>query len=130
MNDIIFQKIGANIILHLKNKRNSNLSEIGRELGASYAHLFNVVKELENIGIIQSTKKGREKKVKLTTKGRRVAELISEIKDIIKNDKEQFDFPEKSKQKYSRVIDRRRYLTLKKKSVLIKRKSLKIPRYL
>lgn len=85
MNKLIFQKIGTGLILYLNEKENSNISEIGRNLQASYSHLFNVAKGLEEIEIIKSEKIGREKKLILTEKGLRIAKLIEEIKANIED---------------------------------------------
>ncbi len=138
MNKLIFQKIGTGLILYLNEKKSSNVSEIGRNLQASYSHLFNVAKDLEEIGIIKSTKTGREKKLMLTEKGLKIAKLIEEIKANIedkdyKESEEKYmptgklekynmrinkvldEIKEKSKvlPKHARVLGRIKYLTLK-----------------
>jgi len=82
MSDVIFQKVGSRMLLYLKSNRDCNLSEIARDMGTSYSHVFNTASELKKMGFLQTSKKGRERIIQLTGKGKRVAELISEIKSL------------------------------------------------
>lgn len=87
MDEIIFQKVGGNVLLYLEKNRYSNLSDISRSLNTSYSYVFQIIQKLEQSGLVKATKIGREKKIMLTDKGREVTQLIAEIKRILKGKK-------------------------------------------
>lgn len=79
MDDIFFHKKGKQILLTLNKKATQNITEIAGAIEGTYAHTFNLLREMEGLGIIKSTKEGRTKYIKLTPKGKRLAKLSIEF---------------------------------------------------
>lgn len=79
----ILQKVGTGVVIYLERRGRSNLSEIGRELQLSYSHLYYVIRDLEQRGVVKTEKAGREKIVELTENGKMLADLLRQIRDIL-----------------------------------------------
>ena len=67
----------------LTNKAMS-ISSLMRELGVTYSQLWKRVKELNDMGLIISEPKGRVTMLTLTKDGKKVAEHIDEIIEILR----------------------------------------------
>jgi DNA-binding MarR family transcriptional regulator len=85
MQDIFFQNKSKRILLALANNRRKSVSDVASDVKGSYAHVFNLVKILEEYHILESEKKGRTKYISLTEKGERLAETLREFEEILKN---------------------------------------------
>ncbi len=84
MNDIFFHKKGKLVLLSLDKHNNQYVSEIAESIDATYAHTFNLLKEMEGLGIIKSVKEGRRKYIKLTPRGKRLAKLVLDFDKTLK----------------------------------------------
>ncbi len=84
MEDIFFHEKGKRVLLTLKKQKRHNITEIARGIEGTYAHTFNLLKEMERLGIIKSNKVGRTKYIKLTPKGERLAKIITEFDNTLK----------------------------------------------
>ena len=84
MDNIFFRKKGKLILLALNKKATQNITEISAAIEGTYAHTFNLLREMEGLGIIKSTKEGRTKCIKLTPKGKRLAKLAIEFENTLK----------------------------------------------
>ncbi len=80
----ILQKVGTGIVIYLESKSKTNLSEMGRDLHLSYSHLYYVIRDLEQRGVVKTEKAGRQKIVELTENGKILAELLRQIREILK----------------------------------------------
>jgi DNA-binding MarR family transcriptional regulator len=84
MGDIFFHKKGKMILLSLDKRDNQNVTEIAGSIEGTYAHTFNLLKEMERLGIIKSVKEGRTKYVKLTPKGKRLGKIVLDFENTVK----------------------------------------------
>jgi DNA-binding MarR family transcriptional regulator len=84
MDDIFFHKKGKSILLSLNKRDGQNVTEIAGSIEGTYAHTFNLLKEMERLGIIKSTKEGRTKYVKLTSRGERLAKIVMDFENTLK----------------------------------------------
>lgn len=82
MEDIFFHERGKQILLSLS-KGEKYVSEISSEIGATYAHTFNLIKTMKRHGIVTANKQGRTKYVKLTKKGTELATALTQFLDVI-----------------------------------------------
>jgi predicted transcriptional regulator len=87
MEELFLQKKPKEILFYLKNQTSANISEIAVKTNSTYAHSFNLVKELEDLGIIITKKRGRSKVVTLTEKGRELATLLEEFIEVLRSKK-------------------------------------------
>jgi len=68
-------------------KRNVRMrygSILAKEVDCTYSHAVKILQILEELKLVEFEKKGRIKLIKLTKKGRDVAEAIENIQDLIK----------------------------------------------
>lgn len=79
MTDLFFQEKGKMILLSLRDVQKSYVSEVARLTRGTYAHTFNLIKQMEEEGIVSTSKQGRTKYVTLTPKGEDLAELIQDF---------------------------------------------------
>ncbi|MGC9099121.1 MAG: hypothetical protein ACP5HW_01060 [Candidatus Micrarchaeia archaeon] len=89
------KQVKAFLIL-AENSQEWNLSNLAKASGATYVHISRFINACEGAGLIESTKHGRIKGIKLTQKGVEVAGHLSNISSSIERlDKEK----EKEKEK-------------------------------
>jgi predicted transcriptional regulator len=84
MDDIFFHKKGKMILLSLNKRDGQNVTEISSSVEGTYAHIFNLLKEMERLGIIKTVKEGRTKYVKLTPRGKRLAKITLDFENTLK----------------------------------------------
>jgi len=70
-----------NYILAVGKKR-TTLTRISRITKMTFSHVCNITDHLIYLGIIETNKEGRERKVKLTKKGRRIYDLLMQIREV------------------------------------------------
>ena len=58
-------------------------SILAKKVDCTYSHAVKILNEMEKMKLIEFEKKGRTKLVKLTPKGRQIAELIKKIKELL-----------------------------------------------
>jgi len=59
-------------------------SLLAKEVDCTYSHAVKILQSLQKFGLVAFEKKGRIKLIKLTNKGREVAESIQKIKDAFR----------------------------------------------
>jgi len=82
--DIFFRRKPSLILVSLK--KNSRLrygSVLAKEVDCTYSHAVKILQVLEKLNLIEFEKKGRIKLIKLTKKGKEVADAIEDIKSLI-----------------------------------------------
>ncbi|MGC8572010.1 MAG: hypothetical protein ACP5RI_02255 [Candidatus Micrarchaeia archaeon] len=61
------------------------MSTISKNCGISYVHTINFINKCAKLGLIENTKHGRIKEIKLTDKGVQLTELVSKINSILED---------------------------------------------
>jgi len=83
--DIFFRRKPALMLVFLKkNTRMRYGSILAKEVDCTYSHAVKILQTLEKLGLVQFEKKGRVKLIKLTKKGKEVADFIEEVQNLIK----------------------------------------------
>jgi len=67
-----------------KNTRMRYGSILAKEVDCTYSHAVKILQTLEKLGLVQFEKKGRVKLIKLTKKGKEVADNIELIQTLVK----------------------------------------------
>jgi len=68
----------------MKNSRMRYGSVLAKEVDCTYSHAVKILQTLQDLKLVEFEKKGRIKLIKLTKKGREVAESINDIQKKIK----------------------------------------------
>ncbi len=80
MDNLIFKYKHAKILIALRdNSQSWYLASLAKAAGATYVHTCNFVESCEQIGFITSEKHGKEKIIKLTERGSKVADMVASI---------------------------------------------------
>jgi DNA-binding MarR family transcriptional regulator len=83
--DIFFRRKPALMLVYLKkNTRMRYGSILAKEVDCTYSHAVKILQTLEKLGLVLFEKKGRVKLIKLTKKGKEVADHIELIQDLVK----------------------------------------------
>ncbi len=83
--DIFFRRKPALMLVYLKkNTRMRYGSILAKEVDCTYSHAVKILQTLEKLGLVQFEKKGRVKLIKLTKKGKEVADNIELIQTLVK----------------------------------------------
>ena len=83
--DIFFRRKPALMLVFLKrNTRMRYGSVLAKEIDCTYSHAVKILQNLERLGLVLFEKKGRVKLIKLTKKGKDIADHIEEIQNIVK----------------------------------------------
>jgi DNA-binding MarR family transcriptional regulator len=83
--DIFFRRKPALMLVFLKkNTRMRYGSILAKEVDCTYSHAVKILQTLERLGLVLFEKKGRVKLIKLTKKGKEVADHIELIQDLVK----------------------------------------------
>ncbi len=77
--ELIMHKKIAKMITVLLQENKWTLSKLSKETGLSFPYVIKKVKEFEKIGIIITTKEGKNRIIALTEKGAKIAIKINEI---------------------------------------------------
>lgn len=83
--DIFFRRKPSMMLVVLK--RNSRMrygSVLAKEIDCTYSHAVKILQTLQELKLVEFEKKGRIKIIKLTKKGKEVAEHIESIQKLIK----------------------------------------------
>jgi predicted transcriptional regulator len=59
-------------------------SVLAKEVDCTYSHAVKILQTLEDLGLVEFEKKGRIKLIKLTKKGKDVADAIDNIQSLIR----------------------------------------------
>ena len=83
--DIFFRRKPALMLVSLKKINRMRYGSIlAKEVDCTYSHAVKILQTLEELKLVSFEKKGRIKLIKLTAKGREVANAIEEIQKLIK----------------------------------------------
>jgi predicted transcriptional regulator len=83
--DIFFRRKPSMMLVSLKkNSRMRYGSILAKEVDCTYSHAVKILQTLETLKLVVFEKKGRIKIIKLTSKGRDVADAIEDIQKLIK----------------------------------------------
>ena len=83
--DIFFRRKPALMLVFLKkNSRMRYGSILSKEVDCTYSHAVKILQTLESLGLVLFEKKGRVKLIKLTKKGKEVADAIEKIQNLIR----------------------------------------------
>ena len=83
--DIFFRRKPALMLVSLKkNSRMRYGSVLAKEIDCTYSHAVKILQTLEELKLVEFDKKGRIKLIKLTKKGREIADAIENIQNLIK----------------------------------------------
>ena len=83
--DIFFRRKPALMLVSLKkNSRMRYGSVLAKEIDCTYSHAVKILQTLEELKLVEFDKKGRIKLIKLTKKGRDIADAIENIQNLIK----------------------------------------------
>ena len=83
--DIFFRRKPALMLVSLKkNTRMRYGSVLAKEVDCTYSHAVKILQTLEELKLVEFEKKGRIKLIRLTKKGKSVADAIDNIQDLIR----------------------------------------------
>ena len=83
--DIFFRRKPALMLVSLKKSSRMRYgSVLAKEVDCTYSHAVKILQTLEDLGLVEFEKKGRIKLIKLTKKGKDVADAIDNIQTLIK----------------------------------------------
>ncbi len=81
---ILFKEKQLSILLALRDSTKAwSISELAKSTGTTYAHACNFIISCEKLGITSSEKHGKLKEVKLSEKGRKIADVLTEAKSLM-----------------------------------------------
>ena len=76
MKDIFFQEKGKAILLALAGRDGQYVTEVAEGTKGTYAHTFNLIRIMEEAGVVEASKQGRVRYINLTPRGREMAALV------------------------------------------------------
>ncbi|HNR45075.1 MAG TPA: winged helix-turn-helix domain-containing protein [Methanofastidiosum sp.] len=80
LKELFFNRKTVEILLSmLEDEKPRYPTVIAEEVGSIYPHVFNILKELEEVGLVESYKEGRIRFIRLTAEGRKITEKFREI---------------------------------------------------
>ena len=83
--DIFFRRKPALMLVSLKkNTRMRYGSILAKEVDCTYSHAVKILQTLEDLKLVEFEKKGRIKLIRLTKKGKSVADAIENIQELIR----------------------------------------------
>jgi len=83
--EVFFRKKPALMLVSLKkNTRMRYGSVLAKEVDCTYSHAVKILQTLEELKLVGFEKKGRVKIIRLTKKGKEVADAIENIKNLVK----------------------------------------------
>jgi len=83
--DIFFRRKPALMLVSLKkNSRMRYGSVLAKDIDCTYSHAVKILQTLEVLRLVDFERKGRIKLIKLTKKGRDVADAIENIQNLVK----------------------------------------------
>ena len=82
--DIFFREKPSLMLVHLKNASSSTYaSSLAKKVDCTYSHVVKILQKMEGLGLILFEKQGRLKLLKLTKKGRDLAEHIDLARNVL-----------------------------------------------
>ena len=71
------------ILAYLLENSEKSVTEISWEIKITYSYLLNLIKWLEDSSLLKAEKRGRKSIITLTEKGKKVAQKLFEVKEIL-----------------------------------------------
>jgi predicted transcriptional regulator len=105
MSDIFFQEKGKMVLLTLRKEERSYVSSVARKINCTYAHTFNLIKEMERQEIVSASKRGRTKYISLTQKGKELADVMNEFIRVLNTGKRKGQADKKISQTLERLYN-------------------------
>ncbi|MEM3430989.1 MAG: MarR family transcriptional regulator [Candidatus Micrarchaeia archaeon] len=84
--DDLFIKTNGIILNLLLQEERVKISDICKKTGFSFLHVMNIIKKLENLGLLMTRKDKKFRYVALTEKGIKIAEKIKELINFIEEE--------------------------------------------
>jgi len=82
--DIFFREKPAMMMIHLKNaKETIYASSLAKKVDCTYSHVVKVLQKMEETKLIETEKQGRLNLLRLTKKGRDVAEAMDQARNLL-----------------------------------------------
>ena len=82
--DLFFRRKPALMLIALKKVSRAKYgSLLAKEVDCTYSHAVKILQTLEDLSLVSFDKQGRVKVIKLTKKGREVADHIEAIKKLV-----------------------------------------------
>jgi DNA-binding MarR family transcriptional regulator len=82
--DLFFRRKPAMMLIALKRVNKAKYGSIlAKEVDCTYSHAVKILQALEQLGLVVFEKQGRIKIIKLTKKGREIAESIESIQKLL-----------------------------------------------
>jgi len=84
--EVFFRAKPANILIELKNQTRVNHnygSILAKKANCTYSHAVKILQEMEKSNLVQFEKSGRVKNIALTENGRKIAEYIERIRELL-----------------------------------------------
>ncbi len=83
--DVFFRRKPALMLVSLKKSNRMKYGSIlAKEVDCTYSHAVKILQTLEALKLVSFEKKGRIKIIRLTKKGREVADAIENIQELVK----------------------------------------------
>ncbi len=80
LKELFFNRKTVEILLSMLDDEKPRYPKvIAEEVDSIYPHVFNILKELEDVGLVESYKEGRIRFIRLTADGRKITEKFQEI---------------------------------------------------
>lgn len=80
LKELFFNRKTVEILLSMLEEEKPRYPKvIAEEVGSIYPHVFNILKELEEVGLVESYKEGRIRFIRLTAEGRKITEKFQDI---------------------------------------------------
>jgi predicted transcriptional regulator len=73
----------SSVLICLNQKTETYTAKISKETDITYAHTVTILQELEKNGLVIAEKRGRERRVRLTEKGREIAKAVEKMKKLL-----------------------------------------------
>lgn len=81
-------KPGLAIMELWRSEGNSYSSKLAKQVDCTYSHVVKILDRMEKAGLVKFDKNGRIKKIELTQKGFKVANLVAQIDSILKEEEQ------------------------------------------
>ena len=88
---LFFREKPTLVLLALENMDPAYAALVAKRIDSTFAHTINILSQLEKHGLIKSRPEGRVRYLEFTERGRRVAQKLRELKEILHEQQEQWN---------------------------------------
>lgn len=82
--NVFFREKPTLMLVNLYNASNDvYASNLAKQVDCTYSHVVKILQEMSKAGLVNFQKEGRLKILKLTDKGRKIAEMMNDIKSAL-----------------------------------------------